>query len=596
MGENQTENAEISEGGASALRKQLDEVIDKARVRTVFQPIVSLRDGSVLGYEALSRGPEDTPLQNPDALFGVAAEYGRLWDLEQLCRTKALESAYAGGQKPRLFLNVSPNVIRDEKFKNGFTKEYLRKFDIGSENISFEITEKNAAENLENFKKAIDHYKRQDYKIAIDDAGAGYSGLNMITDLHPQYIKLDMKLIRGIDRDWYKRALVKSLNDFCRIANTALIAEGIETEGELQTLIDIGVHYGQGYFLRQPNSEMGPVDGRVLETIRKRNTQNNNLYFHFLSSVYIGNLSRTNVTVPPEASSEQVYNTFLARDSLLGVAVVSDGKVAGAVTRSRIDHLMGGQFGFSLHARHPVSTIMDRNPLVTDFEVPIDVVSKMAMSRPAENLYDFIIVTRDGKYYGIVTIKDLLEKTMEIEVSDARHRNPLSGLPGNLAIERALSACIESDDPFTVLYIDLDNFKAYNDEYGFERGDGIIRFVAKLLSDLFGVRGIFVGHVGGDDFIAVLPYREEAEKDCRALINAFDRGVRRFYSKEDLERGYIVAKNRKGEEDRFPIMTISVAGVTNRERKYRNIYELSEHAGVVKTKCKQIWKSCCVLD
>ncbi len=575
----------------SALQKLLDRVIRNGEIQTVFQPIVSLRDGSVLGYEALSRGPAGTPLQNPDALFGVAAECGRLWDLERLCRKKALESAYRGGAGPHLFLNVSPDVIRDKKFRNGFTKEYLKKYQVGSDKVSFEITEKNAAGNLENFKNIISHYRNQDYKIAIDDAGAGYSGLTMITDLHPQYIKLNMSLVRGIDRDGYKKALVKSLNDFCRIAHTALIAEGIETERELQTLIDIGVHYGQGFFLQVPDRRMKPPGGRVLEAIRKRNMQNNNLYFHYLSGIYIGNLCRSSATVPPNATAEQVYNIFLKDDAVSGVTVVSDGRVAGAVARHRIDHLMSGQFGFSLHARRPIASIMDTRPLVTDFEVPIDLVSKMAMSRPPAKLYDFIIVTRDSRYYGIVTIKDLLEKTMEIEVSDARHRNPLSGLPGNLIIERTLTKCIESSDPFTVLYIDIDNFKAYNDVYGFEHGDSVIRFVAKLLNDIFSAKGIFIGHLGGDDFLAVLPGYGAAGA-CDELLRAFDAGIRCFYSEEDLKKGYITARNRRGEEEQFPVMTVSVAGVSNRTRKYENIYQLSERASVVKKKCKQVWNSC----
>ena len=206
----------------------------------------------MLGYEALSRGPAGTPLQYPDTLFGVAAECRKLWELEQLCRTKALETAYRN-QAPRvLFLNVNPSVIHDEEFKQGFTKDYLKEFNIDPSNIYFEISEKNAIGDFSAFKKTIEHYKDQNYKIAIDDAGAGYSGLNLIAAVHPHYIKLDMKLVRDIDQDGYKKALVKSLYDFSCLTDIALIAEGIETEGELRTLIEIGVQYGQGYFIQFP--------------------------------------------------------------------------------------------------------------------------------------------------------------------------------------------------------------------------------------------------------------------------------------------------------------------------------------------------------
>lgn len=579
---------------ATELQRQLGGVIERGEIKTVFQPIVSLRDGSVLGYEALSRGPEGTPLEYPDALFGVAMDCGKLWDLEKLCRTRALENAFRCGGDIRLFLNVNPSVIHDDKFKNGFTRAYLGGYGINPENIYFEITEKSAVTDLAAFRSTIEHYKRQNYKIAIDDAGAGYSGLNMITDIHPHFIKLDMNLVRDIDKDAYRKALVKSLHEFCRLANISLIAEGVETEGELSSLIDIGVHYAQGYFIQRPQEQIRPLEAHVLDSIRSRNAQRNHLYYHDLTSIYIGNLSTGNLTVSPSQTAEGVYDLFLRNDLLSGVTVVREGEVCGIVTRTKIDHIMSGQFGFSLHAKRPISLIMDRHPLVVEFRSPIDMVSKQAMSRSASTLYDFIIITKESRYYGVVTIKDLLEKTMEIEVSNAKHQNPLSGLPGNLIIERSLSECVSSADPYTVLYIDLDNFKAFNDVYGFENGDNVIRFTAGLLSEIL-PKDSFIGHVGGDDFIVILS-TYDAEKICHALTARFDEGVRRFYSDLDLEKGYIVARDRRGEEEHYPIMSVSIAGVTNMGKACRNIYELSERASEIKKRCKRIWKSCFIIE
>lgn len=573
----------------SDLFEMLSEIIENSDIRIVFQPIVSLADGSVLGYEALSRGPEGTKLMHPDALFGTAVKCGKLLELELLCRAKALEAAYRNGSKIKLFLNVNPFVIHDEKFKRGFTKEYLKNYHIGPENIYFEITEKSAVEDLNGFKKTIEHYKRQNYKIVIDDAGAGYSGLNMITDIHPHYIKLDMKLIRGIDSDGYKKALVKSLCEFCRLSDISLIAEGIETEDELGALIDIGVHYGQGYLIQKPG-ELSPVGDDVVRSIARYNAKKGHGLYHCLTNTFIGDICRHNITVTSDDLAENVYKLFLKDDLLTGITVVDQGAVAGIVTKTRIDHMMSGQFGFSLHSKRPIFLLMDKYPLITDCKMPIDAVSKLAMARPADTLYDFIVVTKDEKYCGIVTIKDLLEKTMELEVSNARHLNPLSGLPGNLMIEHRLMRCISSDDPFTVLYVDIDNFKAYNDVYGFGNGDNVLRFVAALLTDLI-PRGEFIGHVGGDDFVAILS-SYMADGICRLLTRRFDEGIRDFYTADDLKRGYIAAKNRKGNEDQFSIMTVSVAGVSNRGRSYHNINQLSEHASVIKKKCKLVLRSC----
>ena len=180
------------------MKEALEYIIDNKQIKAVFQPIISLKDGSVLGHEALSRITCDSVINNPETLFSAAGEYNRLWDLELLCRTAALEAAYKFMIPPyskMLFLNVNPNIMHDENFKKGFTKEFLMQFKIKPLNVIFEITERNVILDMNGFLSTINHYKSQDYKIAIDDAGAGYSGLNLISEINPDYIKLDMKLI-----------------------------------------------------------------------------------------------------------------------------------------------------------------------------------------------------------------------------------------------------------------------------------------------------------------------------------------------------------------------------------------------------------------
>ena len=581
-------------GGLTEIQKQLRDIIDCSGVNIVFQPIVSLRDGSVLGYEALSRGPAGTALQNPDAMFRVAEESGMLWDLEQLCRTRALEAVYSNHCDVKLFLNVNPHTIHDEKFKLGFTKEYLSKFHINPENIHFEISEKGAVQDMSAFRNTIEHYKNQHYKIAIDDAGAGYAGLGMITDIHPHYIKLDMKLIHKINQDSYKKALVKSLYDFSRLAGISLIAEGIETESELKTLIEIGVQFGQGFFIQRPEDKLRPTDEAVINAIHSCNEKKNH-YYRSLSNFYIGNLGCSNPTVFPEDRADEVYNLFLADDNLSGLtAVAHDGSVAGIITRTNIVHIMSGQYGYSLHAKRPVSMFMDKSPLITDHQVSIDTASKLAMSRPVGRLYDMIVVTQNNMYQGVVTIKNLLEKTMEIEVTNARLLNPLSGLPGNLIIESCIEKCLIKDAPFTVIYADIDNFKAYNDTYGFGNGDKVIRFTAKLMEEVFTPEN-FVGHIGGDDFVAVVQ-SGDVEQTCQKLIDRFDAGIPEFYSSKDLERGYVETRDRRGDNDRFPLMSLSVAGISSHNRTFKDISSLSEYAGAIKKKCKLIWESCYLIE
>ncbi len=260
------------------LRETLDDIIRNKSIKSVFQPIISLQDGEILGHEALSRITCEGVIENPEMLFCIAGEYGRLWDLEQLCRTIALETAYETMRPPydkMLFLNVNPNIMHDEKFKRGFTKDFLKQYHIKPQNIIFEITEQNVILDMSGFLSAVDNYRGQGYKIAIDDVGSGYSGLNLISEINPNYIKLDMKLIRGINSDSLKYALVKGMVELSKVSQIKLIAEGIETYSELETLIGLGVQYGQGYYIQRPNEMILELSADLISIIKKLNRKHN---------------------------------------------------------------------------------------------------------------------------------------------------------------------------------------------------------------------------------------------------------------------------------------------------------------------------------
>lgn len=564
-------------------KKQLVNIIQSGLITTVFQPIVSLRDGSVLGNEALSRGPEGTEMQSPEVLFNNAVKYDLLWSLELLCRTKSLESLKNCNVKTKLFLNVNPNIINDSKFKQGFTSNYLSKFSIEPDSIIFEITEKGTIDNIDYFKKTVQNYKNQNYKIAIDDVGAGLSGLNMISDVDPHYIKLDMYLIRDIDRDYTKQALVKSMVEYAKLANTFLIAEGIEKKEELLKLIEIGVNYGQGYFIQKPNTAILPIRNEVIEVIREANKKKNHLITNKIIDVFIGNICISVMALNSNIKTSQVYEMMNQDTTIPGFCIIEEGDLVGVITRNSLYSELGKQYGFSLYYNKPISDIMSREFLFVNFDDPIDKVSRMAMARTPDKLYDFVTVIKNKKYLGIVTIKDLLENTIKIEVAAARHLNPISGLPGNLIIEKHIEQSLESKHEFKLLYFDIDNFKAYNDVYGFEKGDIIIKTLAQIIKEVI-PKSEFVGHIGGDDFISILSCHN-IEVMCNSIIEKFDDAILDFYSKEDLSKGFIITKNRHGIEETFPLMSISIAGV--RSNNCNNVYDISQKASEVKRRCKQ---------
>ncbi len=223
----------------------LDEIIEGGYITPVYQPVVSLADGAVYGYEALSRISVKELQMDIEYMFRIAHRVNRSWKLEALCREKALEHAVGLGAEQKLFLNVNPNILYDEDFRAGFTKNRIEEYGLNTGNIIFEISERNAILDIQVFLRSIEHYEAQSYTIAIDDVGAGFSGLNTIADLKPHIMKLDRNLVRGIDKEEVKQLLCQAMIDFGKGAGIKVVAEGIETEDELKTLIRLKAEYGQ---------------------------------------------------------------------------------------------------------------------------------------------------------------------------------------------------------------------------------------------------------------------------------------------------------------------------------------------------------------
>lgn len=561
------------------------------QIQTVFQPIISLQTGEVYGYEALSRGLEHTAMCNPKRLFSYATKLNRLWELESLCRQKALEAANELKLQAKLFLNVNPNIMSDPKFQEGFTKAFLKKYELIAEKIVFELTEQESISHRDNFQLAVKHYKDQQYELAIDDVGSGYSGLTVIANVRPHYLKIDMELIRDIDTNATKQMLVKSLLQFAEHEHSKVIAEGIETLEEFQTLVEMGVHFGQGYFIQKPSKHVKPIRKEVMQAIGKFQFQKETVC-QLQLDMTIGSIAKPLQMIKHTTLIQDVALMLEQDDDLPGICIEKKGQLLGVVTRNALTVKISGMYGYSLHANREVYKIMSTSFLVVESTTSIRKVAQLAMARPNEKTYDFITVIKGGQYFGIVTVKELLQKSMELEVNYAKHLNPLSGLPGNIMIEQEIKKCINSSSAYALLYFDLDNFKPFNDVYGFEKGDQILIELARLIEKVVGGNG-FVGHIGGDDFIVVTT-TESYQQICERTIELFDQQIYKYYAAKHLMDGFITTKNRHGEEERFPLLTLSIAVILTEH--FYSISALVERASIIKKKCKQIEGSCYIVD
>ncbi len=576
---------------------ELRRIICNNDLKTVFQPIVSLQTGDVLGYEALTRGPLSSKYTNPELLFEEAKTHDLLWNLEILCRENAIKAYSNYNSDKLLFVNIDPAVIKDEHFIKGFTKEILTEYNISPMSLIFEITEKTSIDNYKEFNEVINYYKSQGYKIAIDDVGTGYSGLTTIAKTRPYYIKMDMSLITNVTRDNFKKAIIKSFVEFANTTNTKIIAEGIEDINDLYTLIEIGVHFGQGFLINKPNEKLLETPEIIKQRIVDKNISLKKHSFSPSSNVEIGEIARLDTAILPTTTCSELDMFFKNNPNVKGIPIVdSNSLTLGIVMDHNFLSKVGTQYGWSIYMKRPVRLAMDTNPLIVDYYTPLDKVSKIVISREEDKLYDYIIVEKDNKYYGVVPVISLLEKTMELELNVAKYSNPLTGLPGNVVIEDTICKLIQDKKEFSLLYFDLNDFKAFNDTYGFENGDRILSFTASVIQKHTSLcKDSFLGHIGGDDFVAIIP-GHEPNTLCQNLINEFDSNIPSFYNEDDRKKGYIHSVNRNNNEEDYPIMSISIAVVINKNKAYTSIYELTEEAAKIKKKCKveskKIMKSC----
>jgi EAL domain-containing protein (putative c-di-GMP-specific phosphodiesterase class I) len=255
---------------ASLEQCELFKILDEELITPVYQPIVNLKDGSILGYEALSRGPKNSLLANPDLLFKIAAQCEQSFRLDSLCRKKAIKHAHQLPADQFLFLNVDPQILEDKHFHQHTTKKFLADSLLDSTHIIFELTEKNLVEDYSALRKTLKNYEKQGYSIAIDDVGSGYSGLTLLTKINPQFLKIDLELIQSLHKDKIKQAIVKSLLEIATIKSMEVIAEGIETKEDLECAAELGIHYGQGYYLGMPQPVMAGIALDRIECLKKK--------------------------------------------------------------------------------------------------------------------------------------------------------------------------------------------------------------------------------------------------------------------------------------------------------------------------------------
>ncbi len=556
----------------SILHNELSRILNGKQLTPHFQPIVSLSQKKIMGYEALIRGPSDSPLHSPFNLFDTAERFDLSTKLEYICREITIKRYAELNIKEKLFINVSPSVLLHPEFKKGETLKLLQQFGVDPRSVVIELTEHQPTDDFQLMREAIIHYRKMGFEIAIDDLGAGYSGLRLWSELQPEYVKIDMHFIQGIHNDPIKLNFVRSIQNIASSLNCSVIAEGIETEDEFKAVEQLGITHAQGYYFARPTAvPLEKVDKSLFITSTQPSQFNATKADHIAKYI---------APVSAETAISDVMNLFHHDSDLTILPLVDNNVASGIIFRDHfLFKLFSSRYGIELYGKKPIKSFIEKTPLSFDQNTPIESVSKQLTSTMRND--QAFIITNDGEYAGIGTILKLLEEITRQQIHNAKHANPLTLLPGSVPINEQIDQLLASKTPFSFGYFDLDHFKPFNDVYGYSAGDAIIKAVANTLTQHIPPESGLVGHIGGDDFIVIF-LANDWLACCESILRDFENNVPNYYKDKDIKTGGIHTENRAGEKCFFPLTSLSVGLVdpdsTSQCQSHVDIADLASEA------------------
>lgn len=568
----------------------LQDILQHRRILSLYQPVISLQEKTFYGWEALTRGPMESHLHNPLELFQAARQEGLLVGLEHLSKEKAIEGFAQQKLPGKLFLNASPDILAQPDHEPGQTLDMIRRAGLDPRQLVIELTEQQPTHDFDLMRRAIDHYRDMGFQIALDDLGNGYSGLRLWSELRPDYVKIDRHFVHQIHNDRVKQDFLRFIHNIARSLNTKVIAEGVETRAELDTLRTLGIELVQGYYFSRPQSQPSqhlPVG--LLELQSTTETEPS-------QQEQVGRLLHQVRSLEPERSVAEAVDLFHKDEELFSLPVISEhGRPVGILLRNQLMTTLLRPFGKELHYRKPVTTLMYDQPLIIEADHSLEEISQRITERSREHLDDDFIITRNGQYLGIGQVADLLRVMTELKVRNARQANPLTLLPGNGPIQETLDQWLQANRPLVVCYLDLDNFKVFNDTYGYALGDGLLKSLAASLQKHLHPHDDFIGHIGGDDFVAICRSDDWQQRMLRVLHD-FSRHSQEFYNEADRKAGGIHAEDRFGVRRFFSFVGVSIAALQTQGQPGINAHMLAADVSHLKHFAKQVEGSSLVLQ
>ncbi len=582
----------VSRSGLLPQVAALRRILRDNALSVVFQPVLDMHGRKYLGYEALIRGPKDTAMHSPAALFEAAQQGNLRRELEHACRAAAIrEFARLRTQQLapdcKLFINLSASMLGDPVLMHDDMLQAMASQGLRPDQIVIEITENQKVTDFSVFREVLARYRRLGYSFAIDDLGEGFSNLRMWSEIRPEFVKIDRHFISGIGNDVLKFRLARAMVEIAEACHATLIAEGIEEEAEFATIRDLGIRCGQGYLIcrpqTQPEPEPSPAILRLLDagriTVFPQSAGNS-------QCVTVAPLLKKVVPVAPELDNDAVFARFEADAELHALPVVSAGLPVGMINRHTLIERFARLYQRELYGKRPCALFMDKHPLIVDCDTNVNEVGGLLGSAKRHQLYDGLILTEQGRYAGVADTQDLMVLITEMQMRSARYANPLTQLPGNVPVNEHIDRLLENSGQFVACYVDICHFKPYNDAYGYRRGDEVIQMLGSELTAICDERVDFVGHIGGDDFVLLMQSVDWKER-CEQALLRFETHIRQMIDAGDLAQGGLSGEDRRGTPTFHPLPTLSIGCVMVEPCQYSSHNEISACMAEAKKQAKK---------
>ena len=529
-----------------------------------FQPIVYSHTGKIYAVEALIRNTDKFDyFKNIHDLFDLAYEENMLFELDQLLREKAINKfSQIKIENLKLFYNLDNRIIYECKSISDNNDLILEKYNLTKDIFCFELSERGKTIEKDSLSKLICEYKSKDYTIAIDDFGVGVSGLKLLYFAEANIIKLDRFFISNIHKDSKKKLFCISIIEMAHTMGIKVVAEGVEEINEFYTCKDIGADYIQGYLVQKPTidiTNIKPIYDNIIGVLEKDKRKDAVVK---INKKYIENI----IPINHNESLSSLFLYFKDSQKYNFVPVVNDNNILlGIIYEMDIKKISYSQYGLSLSRNKAyASTLKKYIKPILSIESTWGIDKTLETFNHNQEESTGIFITTQGEYKGFINLNSLLTISYNRNLDIAMNQNPLTSLPGNKQIEQFISTTLNNinrtDETTHMLYFDFNDFKPFNDHYGFRLGDRAILIFSDLLQKKYS-NTHFIAHVGGDDFFVGIKntkYEEVYTLTSKVMLE-FEESVKNLYDQKDKDNKYIFTKDRFNIQRKFKLLSVSCA-------------------------------------